>query len=116
MLQLNEFIQIDEMVEELFEATQAMFTDEQIDAAEFFNLKWNPVSGQTELTVYDVNGEALASVGFDDPDIAIAVVEDLFELDEEDLLDLESYAWAGDVENRVYQYNQDDGTSDLAPE
>jgi hypothetical protein len=113
MLQLNEFIEIQEKVESLCEAEQSFFTDEQVDAAEFFDLKWNPVSCCTVFSIYNEAGEKLASIEFEDEDIALEYATSMFEFDEEDYRDLDSYAWANDgKEMREYSVMQDDGTSD----
>jgi len=102
MITLQEHIEISEKVL-MFEGEAPAFTEEQLEAAEFYQLKWNAVSGDTELYLYDVNGEGLGSVSFEDADIAIAFVEEYFDLDEDDILDLESYAWADDdpVQTRI---------------
>lgn len=114
MLGLQEYININEAVDRLVESEQTMFTDEQIEKAEFFDLKWNPVSFKTALHVYDINGESLGSVEFEDEDVAIEYAMELFEFEEEDLRDIESYAWAndGNTELREYEVTQDVGTSD----
>lgn len=93
MLSLNEHLQIDETLS-LFEAEETSFTDQQLDAAEFYIFKLNPVSFGTEVTLYDAQQQPLGTMSFEDADIAIAFIEDLFDLDPEDLDYLESYAWA----------------------
>lgn len=113
MLTLKEHIEIHEAVTHMFaDIDDHPFTDEQIDAAEFYELKWNPVSDQTELSIYDGNGATLATAGFSDPDLAIEVVEELFDLDEDDLLSLRNYEWADNFDDRVWDALQDDGTEE----
>lgn len=110
IMSLNEFIAIDEQVSMLVEGESPVFTDEQIEKAEYYDLKWNPVSGNTELRIFDVAGQPLATVEFEDPEIAIEFVQEVFELDEDDVHDLENYAWADGFDDRVYNALQDDGT------
>lgn len=112
MISLHEHIQIEEGIQ-LLEGEQTEFTEEQYEKAEQYDLKWNPVSGNTILSIYDGAGLKLGDVEFEDAEIAIAFVEEYFELDEEDLRDLESYAWASDdnLEDREIEAMQDDGTS-----
>ncbi len=114
MLGLEQYIQINEAVDRLVESEATTFTDEQIEKAEFFDLKWNPVSYKTALHIYDMNGEPLGSVEFEDEDIAIEYAMEIFEFDEEDLRDIESYAWANDGNTELLAYDvlQDDGTSE----
>jgi hypothetical protein len=114
MLTLTEHIEINEEVQRIVESEQTSFTDEQIDKAEYFDLKWNPVSFKTALHIYDAAGLSLASVEFDDADVAIEYAMDVFEFDEEDLRDIDSYAWAndGNTELREYDALADDGTSE----
>lgn len=108
MLPLETYIQLQEQADRLTESEQTFFTDEQIEKAEFFNVKWNPVTGKTELYVYDANGEGLGSVDFDDEELAIAHIVEVFDLEEDDLLDLESYAWANDIDSKVIEVALDD--------
>lgn len=112
MIDLKEYSKIYEEVERLVESEQTFFTDEQIDQAEFYELKWNPVNFKTAIHIFDSAGQPIASVEFDDAEYAMEYVESIFELDEEDLLSLNSYQWASDIENRVYAALDDDGTSD----
>lgn len=113
MLPLTEFVQIQEDVQRLVESEQTFFTDEQIDLAEYFDLKYNPVSCNTALCIYDADGQQLASVEFEDADIAIEYAMDIFEFEEDDMRDVDSYAWANDgsTELRSYEVNQETGTN-----
>jgi len=114
MLTLNEHLEISRVVQ-LFEGEQTEFTDEQFERAEYYDLKWNPVSGNTILSIYDESGLKLGEIEFEDADIAIEFVDEYFDLDEEDLRDLQSYSWADDGDNyddRVKNAVADDGTSD----
>lgn len=115
MIPLSEFIAINEEITQLCEAETSFFTDEQIEKAEYFDMKWDPVSFKTALHIYDVNGEPLASVQFEDADLAIEYAQDVFEFDEEDWRNIDSYAWAnnGNTKLREYEVRQDDGTSDV---
>jgi len=113
MLPLTEFVQIQEDVQRLVESEQTFFTDEQIDLAEYFDLKYNPVSANTALCIYDADGQQLASVEFEDADIAIEYAMDIFEFEEDDMRDVDSYAWAndGNTDLRSYEVNQEAGTN-----
>lgn len=96
MLKLSEHLLITEEVDRLVESEQTEFTDEQIDKAAFYNLKWNPVSAKTILALYGEDGLQLSSVEFDDADVAIEYIQDIFDLDEDELEELDSYSWAND--------------------
>lgn len=97
MLTLNEYIDINEQVSALVESEQSFFTDEQIEAASYYDLKFNPVSFMTVLSLHNEAGETLASVDFEDADVAIAYIEDTFDLEEGELEYLDSYAWANEA-------------------
>jgi hypothetical protein len=114
MLPLNEFIELQEDLNLVLESEQTEFTDEQIEKAEYFDLKWNPVSGGTKLCIYDESGEALAFVEYPDEDIAIEMALEMFDFDEEDVRDMESYRWANsdNLDDRKWDALQDDGTSE----
>ena len=115
MLTLNEHLEISRVVS-LMEGEQTEFTDEQLDATEYYEMKYNPVSGNTILCLFDDAGQKLASVEFEDADVAIAFVEEYFDLDEDDVRDLESYDWANDGEDnyddRLQNAVADDGTTE----
>jgi hypothetical protein len=113
LLQLQEFIDINEDLDLVLESEQTQFTDEQLEKAEYFELKWNPVSGGTKLHIYDEAGEPLGSVEYPDEDVAIEMALELFDFEEDDLYDMESYAWANDdiQGTREWEALQDDGTS-----
>ena len=97
MLTLNEYIEIQEHVNTLVESEQSFFTDEQIDQAAYYDLKFNPVSFMTVLSLHNEAGETLASVDFEDADVAIAYIEDTFDLEDGELEYLDSYAWANEA-------------------
>lgn len=92
MLNLNEYTEIHEKMK-LFEGESTEFTDQQLDDAEFYQFKLNPVSYCTEVTLYNAAEEPLGTVSFEDADIAIAFIEELFELDPEEAEGLENYDW-----------------------
>lgn len=95
MISLKEHIEITRVVQ-LMEGESPQFTDEQLAAAEFYTLKWNPVSGNTKLCLYNAGGEGLGDMEFEDPDVAVAFVEEFFDIDDDETAELESYAWAND--------------------
>lgn len=114
MISLKEHIEITRVVQ-LMEGESPQFTDEQLQAAEFYTLKWNPVSGNTKLCLFNAASEQLGDMEFSDPDVAIAFVEEFFDIDDDEAADLESYAWANDnYDDRVQNALADDGTSDAA--
>lgn len=92
MLSLNEHIEINKVVQ-LMEGESPTFTDEQLDAAEKYSIKWNHVTGNTSVTLFDNMDQSLGTVDFLDPDIAVAFLEEYFDLDDADKEALESYAW-----------------------
>lgn len=94
MLTLQESMEIHEKFKSLLiEGEQTEFTDQQLDDAEFYIFKLNPVSYNTEVTLYNASEEPLGTVSFEDADIAIAFIEELFELEPEDMTYLDSYGW-----------------------
>lgn len=112
MISLKEHAEISRVMN-LMEGESPQFTDEQLDAAESYALKWNPVSGNTILCLYDATDMCLGNMEFEDADVAIAFVEEYFDLDDDDLADLESYDWANDnYDDRVVDASQADGASD----
>jgi hypothetical protein len=111
MISLKEHMEINRVVK-LMEGESPQFTDEQLQAAESYALKWNPVSGNTILCLYDAADLSLGNMEFEDADVAIAFVEEYFDLEDDDLADLESYDWANDnYDDRMLNALGDDGTS-----
>jgi hypothetical protein len=104
---LKEHIEISDKVN-LMEGESPQFTDEQLDAADYYQLKWNAVSGNTVLSLYDANGDGLGSVEFEDADVAVAFIEEYFDLDEDELEKLENYSWVDDDSD-----NYDDRVRDV---
>lgn len=94
-LTLKEYIQVDS----LCEAWNTEFTDDQIESAEYFNIKYNAVSGKYMLVLYDVQGEPIGSVEYDDVDLMMAFIEEYFDLGEDDSVEVEI---DGDDENVMY--------------
>lgn len=112
MISLKEHIEISRVVQ-LMEGESPQFTEDQLQAAEFYTLKWNSVSGNTKLCLFNAASESLGDMEFEDPDVAIAFVEEFFDIDDEETANLESYAWANDVyDDRLANAQADDGTSD----
>lgn len=108
MTNFREYVRINEQVNIICESEQTFFTDEQIEKAEYYDIQWNPVSANIDLRIFDEGGNGLGSVEFEDADLAIEYIETIFELDEEDRIDLNSYKWASSAEDRVYHSIQDD--------
>lgn len=95
MLTLSETLEIQDKLK-IFEGESTEFTDQQLDDAEFYHLRLDLVSFQTVVTLYNAAEEPLGSVSFEDADVAIAFLEELFDLDPEDMEDLENYSWASE--------------------
>lgn len=111
MISLREHAEISRVVK-LMEGESPHFTDEQLDAAESYALKWNPVSGNTILCLYDAADLCLGTMEFEDADVAIAFIEEYFDLDDDEMSYIESYDWANDnYDDRVLNALADDGTS-----
>lgn len=111
MISLKEHIEITRSVQ-LMEGESPVFTAEQLECAASYALKWNPITGMTALWLYDDANQGLGSMEFEDPDVAIGFVEEYFDLDDDDLSELESYSWANDnYDDRVQNALADDGTS-----
>lgn len=95
MITLSEHLEISEKMK-LLEGESPDFSDEQLDNAAFYKLRFNPVTGNTELYLYDDAEQGLGHTEFEDAEIAIAFIEELFDLDDEDLADLNDYTWANE--------------------
>jgi len=78
MLTLNEYKEIKEAVQSL----DLQFTDDVINKAEYYNIEEDEVEMQTIVTVYDANGGVLVTANVEDYDMAIAYMEDMFDLEE----------------------------------
>jgi hypothetical protein len=77
MLTLNEYKEIKEAVQSL----DLQFTDDVIDKAEYYNIEEDEVEMQTIVTVYDANGGVLVTANVEDYDMAVAYMEDMFDLE-----------------------------------
>ena len=106
MLTLEESVEIHDKVR-LFEGEAPYFTDEQMDKAEDFDIRLNPVTFGVDVTLYGAGEQSLGTVSFEDADIAIVFIEELFELDPEDLEWLESYAWANAAADSIETEEQE---------
>jgi hypothetical protein len=111
MLSLQDYTLINEEIEHLFEGELMQFSDDQIVQAEYYDIKWNPVSGKTEVNLYNSEAAPLGTMAFDDADIAIEFIEDNFDIDDDDVEELENYSWADNYDDRIYDtvYNPADG-------
>lgn len=95
MLSLKESFELDRLAE----AWNTEFTDDQIEAAEYFNIKFNPVSNKYMLVLYDVQEEPIGSVEYDDVDFMMAFIEEYFDLGDEESVEV---SIEGDEENVMY--------------
>lgn len=106
MLSLQEFHNINEAVEQcLNESDAPEFSDDQIEATAYYELRYNEALMQTELHIFNELGESLGFMRFDDPDVAVVYVEETFELEEDELEGLDNYDWA--VSDRQIQHHLD---------
>lgn len=90
MLTLNEHKELNEAVQSM----DAQFTDDLIDKAEYYEIDEDEVTLQTTVTIYDINGVALSTVNVEDYDVALAYMEEVFDLEEysEDVTDADAAA------------------------
>ena len=78
MLTLKEHMILSEMVQSL----DNQFTDDLIDKAEYYNVEEDEVTLQTQITIYDTNGAVLTTATVEDYDMALAYMEEYFDLEE----------------------------------
>lgn len=107
LVSLREYIEVDNMNE----AWYATFTQEVIDQAEHYELGINPYSRNTYVRLLDAEYQNLGEVDFESSELAIAFVEENFDLDEEDLEWNDSYEWAEDFDDEEADW-VDDYSSD----
>jgi hypothetical protein len=91
MLTMNEY----KMLQETVQSMDAQFTDDAIDKAEFYDIEEDPITLQTTVTLYDINGGILTTAVVEDYDSALAYLEDEFDLEEYDPEDTDAAASAG---------------------
>lgn len=91
MLTLTEQQEISTLVESL----DAQFTDDIIDAAEFYEVEEDPITLQTKITIFDANGGVLSTATVEDYDTAVAYMEETFDLEEYDEDEIDADAAAG---------------------
>lgn len=94
-LSLREYLEVDQLTE----AWNTEFEDSQIEKAEYFNIKFNPVSQAYTLVLYDIQSEPLGAVEYKDIDVLMAFIEEYFDLGDEDSVPVEI---EGDEENMMY--------------
>jgi len=74
---------------------ESMFSDESIiDKAEYYDIEEDPVTLLITVTIYDENGAAIASTKVEDEDVAIAYLEEMFDLEVNDPDDADDTAAA----------------------
>lgn len=123
LLSLRESIEINETAE-ILDFNYPGFDEDVANKTQGYKIRWNPVSGNTVVALYDEADQHLVSIEFDDADIAIGFLEEMFELDDEELAWLEDYGWVEEtkddvpattddnLEDRVINTLSDDGTSE----
>lgn len=84
--------------QEICEAVDIMdqqFTDDVIDKAVYYDVTEDPVSLMANVTVFGEDGEVIATASVEDYDVAIAYLEDTFDLEPMDDDDIDSDVMAG---------------------
>jgi hypothetical protein len=79
LISLKEYIEINNLCES-FDST---FTDEQIELADMYSVKFNEVSQVYSLTLYNVAGDVIGTVDYPDPDILMAFIEETFDIEDD---------------------------------
>lgn len=72
------------LLKETVQSIDAQFTDDLIDKAEYYDIEEDEVTLQTTVTIYDINGVALATATVEDYDMAVSYMEEMFDLEEYD--------------------------------
>ena len=91
MLTLKEQQEISEAVDMM----DSQFTGDLIDKAEYYDIDEDPITMLTKVTIFDVDGAALATAEVEDYDMAMAYMEDNFDLEEYDPEEADDDAAAG---------------------
>jgi hypothetical protein len=68
-------------------------TSEIEEKAESYDISWDVASQKTILSLFDTESNKLCAVRFENPMVAIGVLEELFDIGEEDLDELYSFNW-----------------------
>lgn len=87
---LTDFIEL----ERVNEAWYTEFDQDTIAQAEHYHLGVNPYTQRTFIRLLDANSESLGEVEYESAEMAIAFLEEYFELDTEDMAWNDSYEWA----------------------
>jgi len=77
MLTFKEHVQLKEAVQSM----DLQFTDDVIDKAEYYDIDEDETTLQTTVTIYDANGGVLTTANVEDYDVAMAYMEDMFDLE-----------------------------------
>ena len=77
MLTFKEHVQLKEAVQSM----DLQFTDDVIDKAEYYDITEDETTLQTIVTIYDANGCVLTTANVEDYDVAMAYMEDMFDLE-----------------------------------
>jgi hypothetical protein len=99
MLPLNEYIILEKEAEKVNEAWYTTFDAETIDQAEHFTLTYNPYTLRTVVRLMDAHYQSLGSVEYESAELAMAFLEEYFDLDDEDAGFVNSYEWADDTKD-----------------
>ena len=75
---LQEYIEMSNDVDIL----DQQFTDDIIDNAEYYDIDVDPITTLVKVTLFDVNGGVISSATVNDYDVAMAYLEDVFDLEE----------------------------------
>lgn len=80
MLLFEDFQEVQQQIDSL----DSLFTTDVIEKGETYDLSYEPQNGQFVLTVFDANDAPIGSAKIGDPQVAIAYMQKLFQLDPAD--------------------------------
>ncbi|MDX1532685.1 MAG: hypothetical protein R3230_00605 [Nitrosopumilaceae archaeon] len=99
MLELKEYIEIENEVALVNEAWYTAFDQETISQAEHFSLIYNPYTLRSVVRLVNDKYESLGEVEFESAEMAIAFLEEYFDLDDETTGYINSYDWADETKD-----------------
>lgn len=88
---LKEYIEVDSVQSEI-----DALTDLELNSIESYSIEWDQDRETNILGLFDGDGEAVRIIEVDEPEVIVGILEELFELEEDDLEWLESYGWVED--------------------
>lgn len=88
---LKEYIEVDSVQSEI-----DALTDFELDSIESYSIEWDQDRETNILVLFNSEGGAVRIIEVDEPEVIVGILEELFELEEDDLEWLESYGWVED--------------------